>query len=106
MFFTKPLLLATALSAAAATATHVHNGFGHNAWIQDSTGTEVQLNNGQSVSIGGGWAFVWVDAGVCPGKPNSVQYTWPANYGDVYIRGDGRLYEASGGQISNGVHLC
>ncbi|CEL10609.1 hypothetical protein ASPCAL13726 [Aspergillus calidoustus] len=95
MFFSKPLLIA--LDAAVTSATHVHNEFGHNAWLQDSTGTEVQLNNGQSVSVCGGWAFVWVDAALCPGNPNSVQ---------CLLRGDGRLYEASGGQISNGVHLC
>ncbi|KAL2870907.1 uncharacterized protein BJX67DRAFT_377533 [Aspergillus lucknowensis] len=95
-----------ALSAAMASATNFHNDFGHDGWVQDSTGSEFQLNNGHSVNIGGGWAFFWVDANVCAGSSNSVTYTWPESYGDVYVRSDGRLYEASGGQISNGAKIC
>ncbi|KAL4904645.1 hypothetical protein BDW74DRAFT_178738 [Aspergillus multicolor] len=105
MHFTK--LTALLLSAVASvSATNFHNDFGHNGWVQDSTGTEVYLANGASVNIGGGWAFFWVDAAVCPGKANSVTYGWPANYGDVYIRSDGRLYEAGGSQISSGAKVC
>jgi hypothetical protein len=107
------VILATALSA---TATHVHNQFGKDGYIQDDQGSELALNNGGSVTIGGGWGFFWVDSSVC-GK-NSVAYTWPSSYGgmlfkstcrlywlckfsidiylDVYIRSDGFLYDGSG----------
>ncbi|PYH87356.1 hypothetical protein BO71DRAFT_404723 [Aspergillus ellipticus CBS 707.79] len=98
---TTTLLLVSALGVA---ATHVHNQFGHNGWIQDDQGTDVQLNNGGSVTLGGGWGFFWVDGSVC--SKNSVTYTWPSSYGDVYIHSDGFLYDASGYQISSGAHIC
>lgn len=105
------VILATALSA---TATHVHSQFGKNGWIQDDQGSELQLNNKGSVTVGGGWGFFWVAGSVC--SKNSVAYSWPSNYGgmlliqigcscnkvltdiypDVYIRSDGFLYDASG----------
>lgn len=105
------VVLATALST---TATHVHNQFGHSGWIQDDQGTDVALNNGGSVTLGGGWGFFWVDSSVC--SKNSVTYSWPSSYGgmlpryssqkfndiftdislDVYIHRDGFLYDAGG----------
>ncbi|KAJ5368175.1 uncharacterized protein N7496_007935 [Penicillium cataractarum] len=84
------VILATALTA---TATNVHNQFGHSGWIQDDQGTDVALNNKGSATVGGGWGFFWVSGSVC--SKNSVTYTWPSNYGDVYIRSDGFLYDAS-----------
>ncbi|KAF4632842.1 hypothetical protein G7Y89_g5283 [Cudoniella acicularis] len=80
------------ISALAASATNVHNQYGVNGWIQDSAGTDVQLNNGQSTGIGGGWGFFWISSSDC--SDNSVAFTWPSNYGDVYIKSDGYLYDA------------
>ncbi|KAI9858149.1 MAG: hypothetical protein M1813_007798 [Trichoglossum hirsutum] len=86
--------LALLAAATAAVATNVHNQYGHNGWIQDRAGTNLQLQNGHSVNIAGGWGFFWVDAGIC--ADNSVAYGWPENYGDVYIRTDGFMYDAGG----------
>ncbi|RAK77665.1 uncharacterized protein BO72DRAFT_447811 [Aspergillus fijiensis CBS 313.89] len=92
------------VSALGVSATHFHNNYGKNGWIQDNQGSDIQLKNGGSVTIGGGWGFFWVDSSVC--SKNSVTYTWPSSYGDVYIHSDGFLYDASGYQISGGAHIC
>lgn len=42
------VILATALTA---TATKVHNQFGHNGWIQEDRGSDVALNNKGSATI-------------------------------------------------------
>ncbi|KAJ5980840.1 hypothetical protein N7481_008138 [Penicillium waksmanii] len=78
------VILATALSA---TATHVHNQFGKDGYIQDDQGSEIFLKNKGSVTVGGGWGFFWVASSVC--SKNSVAYTWPTNYGEyqlIYIQ--------------------
>ncbi|KAL3458912.1 hypothetical protein BJX64DRAFT_265617 [Aspergillus heterothallicus] len=96
--------LAVLLLSGLAAATHVHNQYGHDGYIQDNQGTEVLLKNGKSVDVGGGWGFFWVQANIC--HQNAIAYTWPKDYGDVYIRNDGRLYDAGGSQISNGARIC
>jgi len=78
MYFTKTTLTIL-ISALVASATNVHNQYGENGWIQDNAGTTVQLNNGASANLGGGWGFFWVSSSVC--GDNSVAFTWPSNYG-------------------------
>jgi hypothetical protein len=70
-----------------------HNQYGINGWIQDDVGTDLYLGNGQSQTLGGGWGFFWI-SGHC--SDNSAAFTWPTNYGDVYIQTDGYLHDASG----------
>ncbi|KAI9853402.1 MAG: hypothetical protein M1813_002233 [Trichoglossum hirsutum] len=95
--------LALLTAATAAVATHVHNQYGHSGWIEDQAGTDIALPNGGSATVAGGWGFFWVDASVC--ADNSVTYTWPESYGDVYIHHDGYLYDSNGNRITN-AHLC
>lgn len=80
------VVLATAI---AATATKVHNNFGHNGYIQDDQGTDVALNNGGSATVGGGWGFFWVPSSVC--VKNSVAWSWPSSYGGILHRPLGHL---------------
>lgn len=71
------------VSALGVSATHFHNNYGKNGWIQDNQGSDIQLKNGGSVTIGGGWGFFWVDSSVC--SKNSVTYTWPSSYGGMFF---------------------
>ncbi|KAL2783159.1 hypothetical protein BJX66DRAFT_345189 [Aspergillus keveii] len=97
------LTLLTTSLAALSSATIFHNNFGHDGWLQDDRGTQVFVKNKNTATIGGGWGFFWVAEDVC--HQNSVAYGWPADYGDVYLRSDGFLYNAGGGQISS-AKLC
>jgi hypothetical protein len=82
MQFTKAAL-AVLISALTASATTVHNEYGADGWIKDNSGTDVQLTNGNSVSLGGGEGFFWVSSSVC--SVNSVEFCWPSDYGVSYL---------------------
>ncbi|KAL2807966.1 hypothetical protein BJX63DRAFT_436545 [Aspergillus granulosus] len=97
------LALLTTSLAALSSATVFHNNFGHDGWLQDNQGTEVYVKDKNHATIGGGWGFFWIDEKVC--HQNAATFEWPSYYGDVYLKNDGRLYDAGGGQIS-GVKLC
>ncbi|KAL3451473.1 hypothetical protein BJX65DRAFT_304057 [Aspergillus insuetus] len=97
------LALLTTSLAALSSATKFHNQYGKPGWLQDNQGTEVYIKNNGVANVGGGWAFFWVDGNVC--HQNSVTFGWPADYGDVYLKSDGFLYNAGGGQISS-AKLC
>lgn len=75
------VILATVLSA---TATRVHNQIGGDAWIQDNHGHDYPFKRGQTVTIDGGWAFIWRDKSMyCP--KSSASFGWPSNYGGISL---------------------
>ncbi|KAJ0419786.1 hypothetical protein BJY00DRAFT_313707 [Aspergillus carlsbadensis] len=97
------LTLLTTSLAALTSATKFQNQYGKPGWLQDNQGTQVYIKNNGAADIGGGWGFFWVDGNVC--HNNAVAFGWPADYGDVYLKSDGFLYNGGGGQIS-GTKLC
>jgi hypothetical protein len=80
MIISKTLvLLATVLTT---TATRVHNQIGGDAWIQDNQGHDHAFQRGKTVTIDGGWAFIWRDqSSYCP--KSSAAFGWPSDYGGM-----------------------
>lgn len=59
--------------------------------VQDIHGKNTNLGIDDHVDVDDGWAFIWSEPQGC----NGHVFSWPSNYGDVYMWGATIMYDSS-----------